>query len=369
MESSIAIGANIARIRKERKLTQEDLASFLGVTKASVSKWETGQSYPDIELLPRIATYFGITIDELVGYEPQMSRREIRAACERLRHAFASEPFEQAHEACQNLVRDYFSCYPLLVQIASLYLNHMNLATPEEQAALIEETIGLCERVRKGSTSSTHIRQAESIEALLRMSTGNARAAVELLSDAEMPDSGADIVLARAYSALGEAGKADATLQAMTFQALVLNLNRLADMAMLHITNPEKLVLIHERTLKLIEAFDLEACYVNTAATHVTFAMAFAMAGDTQRALDCLEDYVRACRLLEFPLKLHGDAFFDRIDDWLEDMNDMGVDAPRDEALIKQSMLASIVANPAFATLADDPRFKRIIKNLEAIAR
>ena len=144
MKSAITLAQNISRIRKENRLTQEDLATFLGVTKASVSKWETGQSHPDIELLPRIATYFGISIDELLGYEPQMSRQAIRIICAKLRKAFAEEPFEQAHDACKRLVRDYFSCYPLLVQIASLYLNHMNLASPEERDGLVAETFEIC---------------------------------------------------------------------------------------------------------------------------------------------------------------------------------------------------------------------------------
>ena len=62
---------NLARIltqkRKEKGLTQDDLASYVGVSKASVSKWETGQSFPDILLLPILATYFNISIDELIG--------------------------------------------------------------------------------------------------------------------------------------------------------------------------------------------------------------------------------------------------------------------------------------------------------------
>ena len=66
MGSTIAIGANIYRQRKESHLTQDDLARHLGVTKASVSKWETGQSYPDVELLPRIAAYFDVTVDALM---------------------------------------------------------------------------------------------------------------------------------------------------------------------------------------------------------------------------------------------------------------------------------------------------------------
>ena len=61
----------IARYRKELGLTQEALAQKLGVTNQAVSKWESGQSCPDIALLPLLADLFGITIDELFGREPK----------------------------------------------------------------------------------------------------------------------------------------------------------------------------------------------------------------------------------------------------------------------------------------------------------
>lgn len=54
--------------RRERDLTQEELANMLGVTKAAVSKWENAESYPDITMLPQIAQLFHITMDELFGY-------------------------------------------------------------------------------------------------------------------------------------------------------------------------------------------------------------------------------------------------------------------------------------------------------------
>ena len=59
----------IIRYRKKLELTQEGLAQKLGVTNQAVSKWESGQSCPDIALLPQIADLFGITIDELFGRE------------------------------------------------------------------------------------------------------------------------------------------------------------------------------------------------------------------------------------------------------------------------------------------------------------
>lgn len=67
--NSIKISENIALLRREKGITQEELAGVLGVTNQSVSKWETGQCYPDIELLPDIARYFEVSIDELFGYE------------------------------------------------------------------------------------------------------------------------------------------------------------------------------------------------------------------------------------------------------------------------------------------------------------
>jgi len=53
--------------RRGRDLTQEELAQAIGISAQSVSKWERGDGYPDITLLPRIANYFGVTIDALLG--------------------------------------------------------------------------------------------------------------------------------------------------------------------------------------------------------------------------------------------------------------------------------------------------------------
>lgn len=62
------IGKKIRTLRKNKKMTQEQLAEVLSVSPQSVSKWENGLSVPDIELLPIIARYFGITMDELFNY-------------------------------------------------------------------------------------------------------------------------------------------------------------------------------------------------------------------------------------------------------------------------------------------------------------
>lgn len=59
------IGSNIKTLRQKNKSTQEQLANDLGVTYQAISKWETNTNTPDISLLPRIAAYFGVSIDAL----------------------------------------------------------------------------------------------------------------------------------------------------------------------------------------------------------------------------------------------------------------------------------------------------------------
>lgn len=60
------IGNRISKFRKEKHMTQEELANLLGVSSQAVSKWETDTSCPDISLLPQLAKALGVTIDELV---------------------------------------------------------------------------------------------------------------------------------------------------------------------------------------------------------------------------------------------------------------------------------------------------------------
>ena len=66
--TTIKINEQIAFLRKQKGLTQEELANALGVTNQAVSKWESAQCCPDIQLLPLIADYFGVSIDELMGH-------------------------------------------------------------------------------------------------------------------------------------------------------------------------------------------------------------------------------------------------------------------------------------------------------------
>ena len=70
----IKIGSIIRKLRAEKNVTQDTLATAIGVTPQAISRWESEGGYPDIELLPALADFFSVSIDELLGYK--LSERE-----------------------------------------------------------------------------------------------------------------------------------------------------------------------------------------------------------------------------------------------------------------------------------------------------
>lgn len=71
---NIKIGAIIKKLRTENNITQDALATAIGVTPKAISRWELEGGYPDIELLPALADFFSVSVDELIGY--RLSERE-----------------------------------------------------------------------------------------------------------------------------------------------------------------------------------------------------------------------------------------------------------------------------------------------------
>ena len=89
----LTIGENIRNFRKKNDLTQEALADRLGVTYQSISRWENGTTYPDLELIPAIAEVLAVTVDELLGM-PQIEKEKR-----------AIEAFDELRREC--IKRDY----------------------------------------------------------------------------------------------------------------------------------------------------------------------------------------------------------------------------------------------------------------------
>lgn len=117
----LLVGDVIYRLRKEKGITQDQLANFIGVSTAAVSKWESGISYPDIALLPILATFFNVTIDTLLNFKIELSDEEVMnifSECEKL---FSSGELNNAIDMCKKYITKYPYSYYLKLRIGFLF--------------------------------------------------------------------------------------------------------------------------------------------------------------------------------------------------------------------------------------------------------
>ena len=86
------LGIKIRELRRRDGRTQDNLAESLGVTAQAVSRWEAGRSYPDMEMIPAIANYFHVSIDELFGYHDEREEK-IRTILEKASRIITKQGF------------------------------------------------------------------------------------------------------------------------------------------------------------------------------------------------------------------------------------------------------------------------------------
>ena len=148
----LLIGETIKRLRRARDLTQEEVAAHLGISFQSVSKWERGDGYPDITMLPALANYFGITVDELLG----MNELEKKEQYDRINRVWAEKNRSGAHAENVALMRKSLKTFPndalLLVQL-STSLEKLD-GTLEEKRRHLLESIAVQEQILRYGVDS-----------------------------------------------------------------------------------------------------------------------------------------------------------------------------------------------------------------------
>ncbi|MBE5905692.1 MAG: helix-turn-helix domain-containing protein [Lachnospiraceae bacterium] len=91
------LGNNLRFLRKNHNLTQEELAEALGLSPQTISKWENDITSPDISLLPLLAEYYKISIDELLQYDSASRKTELKALAGKVHALEHSGELEKAY--------------------------------------------------------------------------------------------------------------------------------------------------------------------------------------------------------------------------------------------------------------------------------
>ena len=122
MESqSLNIGVHIAALRKAKGLTQEQLAARIGVSAPAVSKWETGNSYPDITLLCPLARALGTHVDTLLQFEETLSDQQVNEQINAILQTAMHQNCAAAEAQLETLLHRYPNCTTLQFNAAVAY--------------------------------------------------------------------------------------------------------------------------------------------------------------------------------------------------------------------------------------------------------
>ena len=151
----------IKKLRKEKDMTQEQLAEYMGVSPQAVSRWETGATCPDIFALPSLAELFGISVDELLGVDEKEKQKDIRniisVAEEKLNEGIIDEPIVE--------LRNALNKYPNNEQLLCSLMYALYVACEDEELckAYDGEIVSIAYRIEQHSTDSDSRNTARSI--------------------------------------------------------------------------------------------------------------------------------------------------------------------------------------------------------------
>ncbi len=135
------IGNTIRRLRLEKDMTQEQLADALGVSFQSVSRWESGTNYPDIELIPDIAVFFGISADDLMGLTGAVRDEKLSEAWRTVNEAEKAGKARERLDLLRGMRRDFPKDPDVLWTLAYAMSDFPEFY--EEQKALTEQFLAL----------------------------------------------------------------------------------------------------------------------------------------------------------------------------------------------------------------------------------
>lgn len=137
---NLKLGDKIRSLRKAKNISQEVLAQYLGISFQAVSKWENGDTMPDVTMIPAIASFFEVSTDELFDFNRLETEKKVQQACWDIAEYRYTEP-ERAEQDLRKLLRAYPGNEIILNNlIYSLQINGKHAEVIDICKALIEGT-------------------------------------------------------------------------------------------------------------------------------------------------------------------------------------------------------------------------------------
>jgi len=251
------MGEIIAKKRKEAGMTQSELAEYIGVSKPAVSKWESGYSLPDISLLPVLASFFDISIDELMGYQPQMNEKNMDAIHEKLMKSLSELSSDTVFGECRSYINKYYFCWKLILKMSQFMYDHYTLSSAPQE--ILKEIIGYTKRIYYQCDDHKITREAKYLNACCLINLNEFDEAQTILEYINEPITNAPILLAFIYNEQGRKSDANKIITDFIKQNLQLIFSAVPSACMY--ANETDSEFCIEKYSALLEIFEAEKNY------------------------------------------------------------------------------------------------------------
>ena len=145
------IGEVIRTYRKEKQMTQEEMANYLGVTAPAVNKWENDNSYPDISLLAPIARLLGITTDTLLSFEDELTEQELKQITTELETRMLKDDYDTWFHWGMSKLQQYPNSDKLAILITRLMRSYGTIVGMENEPKYDEAFVRQYEKLLDSS--------------------------------------------------------------------------------------------------------------------------------------------------------------------------------------------------------------------------
>ncbi|MEE0859182.1 MAG: helix-turn-helix transcriptional regulator [Acutalibacteraceae bacterium] len=367
---------NLTKLRRQHKITQEELANFIGVTKASVSKWETGQNLPDIMLLLEIATYFDVSVDTLLDYEPQLNKEKIASLYQSLAQDFASKPTDEVIKKCKKLIKKYYSCYPFLLQMVILLLNHFMIYTDKEKSfEVLQYTLEICEHILSNCTDLNICNDTIFCKANVNLLLGNFEQVIETLEKVVnlnplLPANQNEILLIQAYQMTERTKEADRLAQSSILLHLIGLINTSIQYMTAHQNDISLCNTTIERVDNLINLYNFEQIQPNSCAIfNYQSAIYYMVQNEADKSINRLKKFEKIFKgMVKDTLKMTGsNPYFTMWSEWINVPENVPT-APREVKFVIESAI-QMMNNPVFLPLNDNAEFLGIKSRIENLMK
>lgn len=342
------IGDVIRKYRKEKNMTQEEMAKYLGVTAPAVNKWENANAMPDITLLAPIARLLDVSLNELLSFKEELTDQEIKDLTYELQQRLEKESFENVYIWAKKQIEEFPDCESLLYNF-SVVLDAARLVQDIPEKADYDSFILSCyERLLKSDKEAIRILGADALFGYYYRTEQyeKAKALLSYFSDQNPEKKRKQAIL---YQKTGEIDKAYQTYEEILFSNYQMASFVLNSLFVMEMTSGDiqKSRYYAEKKKELVRTFEMGDYNIFAADLEL-----LQMEKNADKTIACVQGLLASIDTLY--------AFRDSL--LYSHMTFKKPEQNFAEAL-RKSIIDGLKTERAFSYMEDDPRWKEIVKD------